>query len=408
MSYCAKLALHGAALVLIFSGQIFTEELTDAQLLERFLSRSPYIRLMRAGVAVVQAEAEARTRYPNPAATYSREGAGFVEFFQIEQALVLSRRRAYLKEAGSAAVSAADLSSSRILWNLRGELRQAFYRLLAAQERLRILEGSVAELEKVIAILRRREEEGEGSKYDRLRAERELVDARVDVASAGVIVEQERSRITAFFSETDVAPSITAVGSFGPLTAAPPLEKLIARALEKRPDYASEKMQAERYRNEKLAAERLKIPDPVVSAGVKRGEVLPRTEQSYVLSVSIPIPLFNRGRAEVARALSEYERSQHRLEVLAQQIRSEVTAAYMAFETRRTAAESYRREIGERAAELTSIAQLAYHEGERTILELLDVYRVARQGQLRAIEHEAAAKDAAIELERAVGEEVFP
>ena len=178
--------------------------------------------------------------------------------------------------ASSAAVSAADLSSSRVLWNLRGDLRQAFYKLLAAQERLRILEGSVAELEKVIAILRMREEEGEGSKYDRLRAERELVDARVDVASAGVLVEQERSRITAFFSEPEVAHTFTAVGSFGPLMAAPPLENLLAQALEKRSDYASEKMQAERYRREKLAAERLKIPDPVVSAGVKRGEVLPR------------------------------------------------------------------------------------------------------------------------------------
>ena len=113
---------------------------------------------------------------------------------------------------------------------------------------------------------------------------------------------------------------------------------------------------------------------------------------------------------EFAVAVVAARRSRRAVEVapFTRAASAEVAAAHAAFETRRTAAESYRREIGERAAELTSIAQLAYHEGERTILELLDVYRIARQGQLRAIEHEAAAKDAAIELERAVGEEVFP
>ena len=42
------------------------------------------------------------------------------------------------------------------------------------------------------------------------------------------------------------------------------------------------------------------------------------------------------------------------------------------------------------------------------ILELLDSYRVTRRSLLRLLELEALAKEAQIELDRAVGEEVLP
>ena len=54
------------------------------------------------------------------------------------------------------------------------------------------------------------------------------------------------------------------------------------------------------------------------------------------------------------------------------------------------------------------ITRVAYQEGEIGILELLDSLRVNRAASLRLLDLEAQVKEAWIELERVVGEEVRP
>src|SRR6185436_4044252 len=124
---------------------------------ERFLTLSPQARELRGRVALAEADARRRTVYPNPAVSYSREGAGFNEFFEASQTLPLSRRVRYLRDAGTAAVSVADAGREAGVWFLRGELRLAFYQMMAAQERGRLLSAGVSEVEQLAAILRQRE-----------------------------------------------------------------------------------------------------------------------------------------------------------------------------------------------------------------------------------------------------------
>jgi cobalt-zinc-cadmium efflux system outer membrane protein len=93
---------------------------------------------------------------------------------------------------------------------------------------------------------------------------------------------------------------------------------------------------------------------------------------------------------------------------LKRRIRAEVTGAADALNLRRDAIEQYRREVNQIGADLNRITRVAYQEGEIGILELLDSYRVTRQALLRLVDLQALAKDAQIELDRAVGEEVLP
>ena len=62
----------------------------------------------------------------------------------------------------------------------------------------------------------------------------------------------------------------------------------------------------------------------------------------------------------------------------------------------------------EPAAELVAIADAAYQEGEYGILELLDAHRVTLGAQTRLLELSAAARRAAIELDRVIGGEAGP
>jgi outer membrane protein TolC len=139
--------------------------------------------------------------YPNPSVSYSREGAGYNEFFEASQTLPLNRRIRYLRDAGVAAVSVADASREAALWSLRSDLRLAFYRMVAAQERVRLLSASVGDVEQLIGLLRRREEEGEGSHYDRLRAEREVTELRTDVVAGNALIAAAGARVNGFLPD---------------------------------------------------------------------------------------------------------------------------------------------------------------------------------------------------------------
>jgi cobalt-zinc-cadmium efflux system outer membrane protein len=394
-------------LILAVVGTVIGQELTEKELIERLLAQSPQVRALRAGLATTRAEVSGRTLYPNPSANYTREGAGFTEFLEFEQPLILSNRRSYLRAAGSATTRAAELSIERTLWEMRAELRRVFYQLLEAQEKQTILQSSLGELEEVVGILRRREIEGEGSRFDRLRVERELFESRADLAAAEVALAQLQSTQATLVS----APEIWKTRVAGRLTLPPPppdVELLLARALSLRQDFLAGRAQLDRFANEKLGAERLRIPDPIVRAGLKRGEGFPTTRTGSVIAVTVPIPLFNRGQAEVTRAEAEYEKAQARLDALERQIRAEVPAAHAAFDLRRALADQYRLNTEKSGRELVRIARIAYEEGEKSILELLDVYRASRQAELRGLELLAATKQAQIELDRVVGEEVFP
>jgi cobalt-zinc-cadmium efflux system outer membrane protein len=183
--------------------------------------------------------------------------------------------------------------------------------------------------------------------------------------------------------------------------------ELAQRALSVREDYRAEQQRLEQYRLEQRAAERLRYPEPVLSAGLKRADVgQPGTAHGPVVGITVLLPLFNKGQTEVARFTAEQERAAARLEVLAQRIRAAIEGAVEALRVRLRARDEYRADLAETGTELVRIATVAYQEGEIGILHLLDAYRVQRQTQLRLLAIQTAVKDAQIELERVVGEEL--
>jgi cobalt-zinc-cadmium efflux system outer membrane protein len=381
------------------------QEWTEAAIVERFLAQSPRAREARASVAIAEAEARGRTLYSNPSINYSREGAGRTEFFQAEQTLPITGRRKLLRQAGSSLVRATEADGAFSLWQARSSLRQAFYRLLASQEREAVYTTSLKDIEDVIRVLRDREREGEGSKFDRLRTDRERAELLAELALVRAETVLERAQVLAFL------PAGTSLTTVSGQIEVPLLvlnaEELMQRALTVREDYRAEQQRLEQYRLEQRAAERLRFPEPVLNAGLKRAEVgQPGIANGPVIGITIPLPLFNKGQTEVARFTAEQERASARLQVLSQQIRAAIEGTVQALNVRLRARDEYRTELAESGPELIRIATVAYQEGEIGILQLLDAYRVQRQTQLRLLDIQAVVKEAQIELERVMGEEL--
>jgi outer membrane protein, heavy metal efflux system len=394
-----------APLLLCLCAFARAEEWTEQSVLQRFLEQNPITRETRARMAIAEAETSGRTLWSNPSIGISREGAGRTEFYQASQPLPLSGRFPLIRQAGTLQGEVLNAEGGFSLWLARCSLRAAFYRTLASQERHAIWRDADGELVRVIATLREREQEGEGSKLDRLRAERERVEMATTASLVGADMASSRAEMLSFL------PTQIAAGPLrGSLTSAEPRESFpdwVQRALANRLDIQAERRRLEQFRKEQQVASRLRIPEPVVNAGIKRADLgATGIATGPVVGVSLPLPLFNKGKTEVARWSAEHERTAARLEQLTRRVQASVEGAWQTYAVHRDTRDQYQKQIAS-TAELVEIATLAYQEGEIGILQLLDAYRLRRDSRLRQIDLALMAKQAQIALEAQLGEE-FP
>lgn len=395
---------------LLSSGPLMAQELTEQEALRRFAVESPLVLSLKARVDEVRAGAPGRSLAPNPSVNYSREDAfgSKEDYLLIQQSLPVNGRLGFLRRAGTAAVNIQEQESAYHLLQLRSNFRLAFYELILAQDRKQAIRQAIVELQEVVRILREREREGESALFDRLRAERELADVESEQVADEALLVEARARLASALAPGTEPDSLKVKGSLQSEQPLPGLPELVARALEVRADFKAKETQLEQLQFERRAAERQRIPDPLVGAGFKRVSVAGAADTGYQLSFTLPIPLFNRGQTEAAQARFAHERTQAERQSLRQRIATDVKAAYASVQLRRRNASEYGRGLQEKGSELARIAQAAYQDGEQKILELLDAYRVKLQSQLRLLEFQGLAKQAEIELDRAVGEEVTP
>ena len=399
-----------AGLCVAFGTPGAAQPLSEAQAVERMRAEYPQVTALRLAVRELEADARERTLPANPAVTYTREDAGAAvdDFLLVSQDLPLWGRRGLLGEAAGHGVSARAADVDARLLAVEQELRLVFTDLLLAQDRVRSLEAGGGRLDALIAVLRTREEQGEGSRFDRLRAEREAAEVDADLGLADIDRRQAQARLAAFFAEGTDPGGLTAAGGLDGYPV-PPVPALAAGQLsERRPEYRALGLEAERWGAEGRAARRLRLPSAQVTGGMKRSGLFGSRDTGFVLGASVSVPVFNRGQAQVARAAAARARVEAERRTLAARIAAEVHAASAAAVRARELADRYRSDSVSRADELVAIATAAYEEGEFGILELLDAYRVSLRANLRSIELSAAARRAAIELDRAVGREMTP
>ena len=162
--------------------------LTEEQAIDRLLAQDPGVRALRARVDEVRAAQADRARWPNPSVTFNRESVADTSdtFWVGRQELPLSGRLGLLRHAGQLAAESTEAEVRFAIAQRVSELRHAFAVLLLAQEQEAALQEAVAELERLVDMLRAREEAGEGSTYDRMRGARALADLQHELASAAV------------------------------------------------------------------------------------------------------------------------------------------------------------------------------------------------------------------------------
>jgi len=374
--------------------------LDEATFLTRVAADSPRHavhedRRRAAGAAVAIASA-----LPNPTLGYEREAVPGLDahddFLRLGWTLDLSGRRGLGTAAARAGADAERSTVEREAQMLAIEARAAY--LDAAHARLVVarLDESRMSLAAMVEALRSRFTQGDASSYDADRAALELDALDDERATAQRSLAVAQLRLGALIGEPAAAydaidpvtlPPRPSAGGESPRR--PEIDAALARAV-----------QAER---ESTAAQRSWIPRLELIAGVLASSSADGDGIGYIVGIGGDLPVFNRGTAAAAHGRAEAKRWRSEARALATEVRAEAEQARRELALRIEQAEAYAAGPALRAADLQQRATVAYREGDRPILELLDVHRTARHVAVRALDLIYEARRAELAVRRALG-----
>jgi cobalt-zinc-cadmium efflux system outer membrane protein len=385
-----------------------TLPMTEAEALQRLSDSSPRVRAIRAAIDLARADVLAAGRWPNPRFTIDRESAaGNTEYLtMVGQLLPITGQRSLQMQAASALVEAASSRADDAIRRARADLRWTFARLATAQARERELTSAGERLRQLSEILSKREAAGDAAGFDRLRAEREVLDVDADRATAASERAGAQAALAAFFAEPVEATRIVAVVSDTRM--APPMptvDALMERAIASRGDLAAFRKEMDAANLSVRAADRRKLPEPEVIAGTKSSSV-GDGDIGSVVTVQAVVPLFDRGKIERAIAAARASQAEAAAAVFRLSLRADIESLRAIVLERRDTAARYRATAVASVDQLERIAQVSYDEGERGILELLDAYRTGAAARVRQATLNAAVRQAEIELEFVSGWEI--
>jgi cobalt-zinc-cadmium efflux system outer membrane protein len=323
----------------------------------------------------------------------------------VAQVLPITGRRGLDIQAASALVDASSNRVDEAVRRARADLRLAFGQLVVAQIRERELIAARDRLAGLVEVLAKREAAGDAAGFDRLRAEREVLDLEADRATAATDRARAQAAVAVFFAGSLDPALIVAVDSATARSSLPPIDALVEHAGLTRGELLALRREVDAARLAGRAADRRRIPEPEVVAGTKSSTAA-GGDLGSVVTVHASIPLFDRSRAEKALAEARAAQAEARAEAFRWALRTEITALRATVLERRQTAERYRAAAVTNGTEIERIAQVSYDAGERGILELLDAFRTGSTARVRQAMLDAAARQAEVELEFVSGWEI--
>jgi outer membrane protein, heavy metal efflux system len=331
--------------------------------------------------------------------------AGVTEnLVMVSQPLPITGRRGFDIKAAVELASASSNRADDEVRRLRADLRLAFADLVAAQAREKALTATTTRLRNLAGALAKREAAGDAAGFDRLRAEREVLDIDTDRLIAATDRLRAQALLAGFFVDVGDPTRLVAVGGTTVPTTPPAVDALMEQAESTRGELLALRHEIDAARFAERAAERRRIPEPEIVAGTKSSTLLGGDVGSVVTAMAT-VPLFDKSRPERALAVARGAQAEARVNALRVVLRGQIAALRASVIEGREASERYRADAVS-ADQIERIAQVSYDAGERSILELLDAYRIGSSARIRQATLDAAVRQAEIELEFASGWEM--
>ncbi len=286
--------------------------------------------------------------------------------------------------------------------DLTFQVKQAFYGLLLAQEKLTYAERNRELAQDFLEKAELKYEAGDVAQVEVLRARVEAATAANEVRTATTDVRLAKATLNYLLSRKKYAP-IEIVGKLKKEPIQLDIDRLLDRALLTRPEMRKINVSLERENLQKKSAHMSYLPD--LELGVNRHRV--EGEGAWWdVTLSVPIPLFfwQPKKGEIAESEANIRALQKEADHIKNTIALEVEEAYTNAVTAENQIRLFETEILSQAEEVYNMFLFSYQEGEIGSIELIAARRTlleSAQSYADALFNYEAALAA---LERSIGQ----
>jgi cobalt-zinc-cadmium efflux system outer membrane protein len=325
---------------------------------------------------------------------------------QIQQLFEMAGKRGYRIESAGYGTQSAEANFEDAIRQLGFTVKDTYYRVQLAQRRLALAEENRDRFSRILEINTIRFKKGYIAEVDLIRIRLQFIDFQSQVIQFTQEAESARADLRQLLRLSPATRlELTTELEFHRID--PDIDKLRMLALEARPDLRAKRhLQAQRMADLKLARA-YRYPDVTLGGGYAvQGPTGPDLQQQAMMSVGVPLPLFNRNQGGIMQAEVAVQAAEADLNKTINQVENQVDVAYRNLVQSRRLVEAYLGGILEDARATFTIVERAYERGGATILDLLDAARTSRTIQQNYIEALFNYQRNLFQLESAVGQEI--
>ena len=390
-----------------------TPALTLEQAREQARRVSPELSAAREAVAAAAARERQAGAFLNPALSYQREqtsGGGQTNsqnIASVDQPIELGGIRGarvdvarLRREVAEARVAAAEAQ-------LDFDVTRAYALAVAADRRATLAQHAASAFARASSVSRARLVEGDVSGYSHRRIQLEAARYAGLLAEASLTRRTARLTLASFLvASVDSLRGTDLIleDSVAHVSVGIAEDSLLSLAARHRAELHAATLEAEAAVAEGRLVARERIPIPTLSAGLKNEQVAGGGDfNGFVAGVSLPLPIWDRRRGAIEAASAEGRRRVAEAEAVRRRIAREVADAAAAFRAVDEQLALLRPLLGSESQTALRAAQVAYTEGEISLVEWLDAVRAYQEaeGTFATLRAESLIRRAA--LERAVG-----
>lgn len=309
---------------------------------------------------------------PNPEVSFEVEniagsgafsGLNATEYtLAVGQRIELGDKRAARVSSAQAQANLAQLKADLAEAELGFLVRQRYVSAAAASARVGLARDVVVRNEELARIAGVLVEVGREPPLRALRADAALAEARAELQAAEASSLAARTALASLWNDQATPPLVQS--EFPQIE--PP-----AFALTAQTGLQFQMAQAEsRAAEAEIVRERsLRIPDPVVSAGVRRFEE--SNDSAFLVGVSVPLPFINRNQGNIAAAEARLRAANARERVALADFEQAVTSARARYFASEARAETLATTSLPQAEEALRLVRIGYRNGRFPLIEVL-------------------------------------
>jgi cobalt-zinc-cadmium efflux system outer membrane protein len=377
------------------------EGLSFEQLYEIAARDNLQITAVRRRRAVAEASVQIAGQRPNPdfISAYTRSEPRMN--YSVSQLVELGGKRGRRIDIARNELRLTELDLDAALRTLRHDLRAAYFNLTLARNNYDLGQQALTQAKDLANIARERFEAGDIAQFEVLQANLGVDRATNDLDRQSNTERVARATLNQLLNRAPDAPldlHDSLFSRLGPVAT----QDLIARSLSQNVELRTTEQQIATEQSRLRLARAQRVPDLTLEPGLETFDSA-HSNPGFKMQVTVPLPIFNRGGAEIKKSSAMLSQLQAERDAARQRIASEIARASLNVEAARKQVEFYETKLLPDAERVRQLANEAYRIGQTSLLSVIDATRNAREVRQAYLQALFDYQTAVADLEQATG-----